>query len=172
MTAHADATARAELVVDVIGQAARHPRQQVVVTSPQPGDRRLEQVAEAVQLMPGLQVGVPGRLAGPPEAGVEVAIWFLGRGHSRHQSLVPPLEVSGVLPAEFPSHGLEQLIDLGVDELNAGVAAGDGAGRSAVEVAGPADALHPCLAVRQDRVRVQSLFLSPKTTGDLDFACP
>ena len=56
MTAHAHPTARAELVVDVIGQAARDLRQQVVVTSPQPGDRRLEQVAEAVQLMPGLQI--------------------------------------------------------------------------------------------------------------------
>ena len=52
---------------------------------------------------------------------MEVAIWFLGRGHSRDQRLVPPLEVGGVLPAEFPSHGLEQLVDLGVDELDAGV---------------------------------------------------
>ena len=52
------------------------------------------------------------------------------------------------------------------------VAAGDGAGRGAVEVAGPADALHPRLAVRQDRVRVQSLLLSPEAASDLDLAWP
>ena len=52
------------------------------------------------------------------------------------------------------------------------VAAGDRAGRGAVEVAGPADALHPRLAVPEDRVGVQPLPLAPEAAGDLDLVCP
>ena len=147
----------------MVRQAARDLREQVVVAGAQPRDRRLEQVAEAVQLMPRLQVGVPGGLPGPPEAGVQVAVRLLGGGDPRGQGVGsgPPGRRSS-LAAQFPGHGLEQLVDLGVDELDAGVAAGDGAGRGAVEVAGPADALHPRLAVPEDRVGVQPLLLSAR----------
>ena len=44
-------TGRPELVVDVVGQAARHLRKPVVMPGPQPRDRCLEQVAEAVKLV-------------------------------------------------------------------------------------------------------------------------
>ena len=94
MAADADPPVRAELVVDVVRQAARHLRQQVVVPGPQPGDRRLEQVAEAVQLVPGLQVGVARGLPGPPEAGVQVAVGFLGRGDPLGQRPVAVVEVA------------------------------------------------------------------------------
>jgi hypothetical protein len=52
VAADAGATSRPELVIDVIRQAPGHLGQQVVVTGPQPGDRSLEQVTEAVKLVP------------------------------------------------------------------------------------------------------------------------
>ena len=83
----------------MIRQAAGHLREVVVVAGSHPCDRSLEEVAEAVQLMPRLKVGVPRGLPGAPEAGVQVAVGFLGGGDPRHQGVVAALEVIGVVAA-------------------------------------------------------------------------
>jgi hypothetical protein len=134
----------------------------------QPRDSRLEEMPEAVQLVPGLKIRIPRRLPGPTEARVQVPVRPLGGRDPSCQRLVAPLECAGVLAAQLPGHGLEKLVDLGVDELDAAVAAADVTGRRPVKVAGPADALHPRLAVLEDRVRVQPLLLFPDAAGNLD----
>src|SRR6185437_16489586 len=137
----------------------------------QPGDRRLDQVPEAVQLVPVLQVRVPGRLPGPPEARVQVPVFLLGGGDPGDEGLVAVLKGRGVPAAEVPGHRFEELVNLRVDELDARVSGArttgvDGAGRRPVEVAGPADPFHPRLAVLQDHLRVELLLLLPDAAGE------
>src|ERR1700722_4495311 len=55
MTADAHPAVGPELVVHVIGEAPRDLWEVVVVAGPQPGDRRLEEMTEAVKLVPGLK---------------------------------------------------------------------------------------------------------------------
>jgi hypothetical protein len=55
MTADCHPAAGPELVVDVMRQAPGDLREEIVMAGPQPGDSRLEEMTEAVQLVPGLK---------------------------------------------------------------------------------------------------------------------
>ena len=72
------AAARAELAIDRVGRPRRDAQQPVVTERALPGHRRLDQVAEAVQLVAPGQVLVlaPGR--DDLDVGVQVAVLALG----------------------------------------------------------------------------------------------
>ena len=102
--------AGAEGRVDRVGGASGHGQQPVVAERPVPGDRRLDEVADAVQLVAELEVAVlaPGA-PGPDGEGVEVAVVALRRGDEvdrlvghRGDPVVPR-------PPELPGHALQPL---------------------------------------------------------------
>ncbi len=138
------APARAELVVDPGREPLGHRQQPPVAERPLPGDRRLEQVAGAVQLVAPLQV-----VEGPVgcrqlDVGVEVAVRPLGRGHQLDRRVGQPGELGVGPAAELPADGLEPLVDVGVQErvdvaavaAKAGVGAAVADGLEVREVAG------------------------------------
>ena len=68
VTAHGVAAVGTELAVDVLGELEGHPREVAVDAGLERGGGGLEQVPEAVQLVPPLQVGVAGALPLSAEA--------------------------------------------------------------------------------------------------------
>ncbi len=162
--AHGVAAVGTELGVDVVGQPGRHARQVAVDAGAERSSRSLEQVTEAVELVPPLQVGVARTLPRVTERGVQIAVVVLGRRDPGDQLLVLRVQARLGLP-EVPRHGLEQLVDLGVDELDPRMLVRS-TGRGGVEVAGPADALDPVQAVLDDRLLVELLVVAPEAAVD------
>ena len=115
---------RSERLADVVRVADREPDELVLAVRPGTGDRRLDEVAGAVQLVAPLQVGVPVPLARAAPHGVEVAVGLLHRSDPRDQR--PEAGVHRGVPgaADLPGHGLHELVDVGVGELPAAASAG------------------------------------------------
>ena len=159
-------TVGAERRADVVRSPPRRLDQGVRTAGPHPGDRGLQQVAGAVQLVTHLQVGVPRRLAGVPEAGVQVPVVVLRGDHPRGEPPERRLRPLVTGTSGLPGERLEQLVDLGVGELPAGPLRPGGAARGdPVEVGEPAQALHPALAVLERRVGVGPLQPGPEAVG-------
>lgn len=92
-----------------------------------PGDRRLEQMPEAVQLVPPLQIRPAVALAQAAEHRVHVAVGLLRGSDARHDRPEPLLErgvCRGIRPSDLPGERLEVLVDLGVGELPAAAPGG------------------------------------------------
>jgi hypothetical protein len=168
MPAHRRPATRTELGMEVVGKAARDRGQFVVVARAEPSDGGLDEVAVAVQLVAPFEVAVAGALSGVPEARVEVSVVVLRCGDARHDPAVALVEGGIRSSPEFPGHRLEELVHLGIDELDTRVAARSDAG-DAIEVRDPADALHPAEAVVDDDARIQLLHPGPEATRDLHF---
>ena len=115
MAVDAIAAAVARARVDEADGAHRDVEQPVVAERPMPGDRRLDQVTDAVQLVAPLEVAVrsPARHL---HVAVEVAIGSLsGRDHG--DDLVGRAARPGsASAAELPADRLEPLVDVGVEE--------------------------------------------------------
>ena len=162
----------AEHLADEVGGATGHLEQSVVGTRPGacPRDGGLEEVPEAVELVPPLQVGPARRLPGPSEGRVQIAVRLLGRGDPRDDRAEPLLErgvgIGPADPSELPGHGLQVLVDLGVRELPAASTLGQPSGRRQVEVAEPALPLEPARDVRESRRAVDSLAIRPEPARD------
>jgi hypothetical protein len=120
--------------------------------------RRLEQVAEAVQLVAEGQLAVSRGLTGPAVRGAEIAVPGLRPDERRGQGA----DLGGVLVG-VPAERLDELVDLGVGELAAGAV-----GRGSGEVAGPAEPVHPGPAVREGGGAVGRLPLAPEAAGEAD----
>ena len=95
VAADALVAALAEDLAHEVGGATGDVDQSVVGvgTRAHAGDRRLEEVAEAVQLVAPLEVGPARALARPPEPRVEVAVGLLGRRDPRDDRAEPRLEL-------------------------------------------------------------------------------
>ncbi len=116
-------TTRPEHAADVVRDPICGTHERVLARRPKPGDRRLDQVTSAVQLVPPRKVGVTLRLPCSPEPRVEVPIRLLRRDDARGQRLVEPL---GRLPglrvrraSHIPGARLYDLVGLRVGELPA-----------------------------------------------------
>ncbi len=133
-----------EPAADVVGRPHGHLGELVRAVGAEPGHAGLDEVAVAVELVAPLQVGV----AAAAPAGVEVAVALLRPGHRLGQRR--QLGVVG------PGHRLQQLVDLRVAELAAPARA------LAAEVADPAFALHPLLAVRDGDLAVERDAVAPE----------
>jgi len=168
VAAHRDATLWSEFDVEVVGKAARDRGEFVIHSGAQASNRGLDEVPEAVELVTPLKVRVARRLSRAAEARVEVAVGFLGRADSRNECVVSLLERRVRAATELPRHALEQLVNFRVHELDAHVVAADRASGRGVEVARPADALDPLLAVREDHGGVELLLVVPEAVDDLD----
>jgi hypothetical protein len=169
MPAHRRSAGGTELGVQMVGEPARDRRQLVVMARAKPGDGGLEEVAVTVQLVPPFEVAVSRTLSRMPEARVEVSVVVLCSGDPGHDSLITHLHGGIRSSSEFPGHGLEELVHLGVDELDTRVRTGSGAGQ-AIEVRDPADAFHPIEAVVDDDRRVQFLHPTPQAARDRHLA--
>jgi len=167
--AHRLPSARPEHVDEVVGEADRHVDELPATGGAQPGDRSLQQVPHRVELVAPLHVRPPGPLPRPTEGGVQVAVRVLRRGHAVDEPVVAVGEVVVGLHAELPGHRLEQLVDLRVDELDPGVVERL-PGCGGVEVARPADPLHPGLAVPDHGVGVPLLPVGPVAAGQAQVA--
>ena len=133
-----------ELLVDPVGGPDGDGQEPVVVERPVPGDRRLDQVPDAVELVAPGEVGVRDAAADHLDVAVEVAVGTLGRRHQGDR-LVGGRGQAGVRgPAELPAHRLQPLVDVGVQEgeggargVGAGLVAPVPAGRQSQVVQGP-----------------------------------
>ena len=111
--------ALAEDVAHQVGGAAGDVEQPVVRIRPRAlaGDRGLEEVPEAVELVAPLEVRPARLLPGPPEHRVEVAVGLL-RGRDPRDDGPEALVEGGIAgAADLPRERLEVLVDLGVREL-------------------------------------------------------
>ena len=159
-----------EDVADEIRRASCDREQPVVGTRPRPlaGDGRLEEMAEAVKLVPPLQVGPPRLLAGSSELGVEVAVGLLRRRHPRHDVAEGALERGIVAAADLPRGRLEELVHLGVAELAPPATRRQGSCGGAIEVRQPSLRLETTEDVVERVGGVDALSLAPEPAGDAD----
>jgi hypothetical protein len=127
-------------------------REAVVADGRFRGDRGLDQVADAVQLMAPLQVAVLGAPGEDLDERVEVAVRPLGLRDEVDREIGLRSQLVGLRPAELPSRRLEPLVDVGIEEREGRpehqpeglVAAGCPGGQSeVVEVAGPVELGEP-----------------------------
>jgi hypothetical protein len=138
------AARRPELLVDPVGGPHGDGQEPVVGEGTVPGDRRLDQVPDAVELVAPGEVAVRDAAADHLDVAVEVAVGTLGRRHQADR-LVSGRRQAGVRgPAELPAHRLQPLVDVGVQEgeggaggVGAGPVAPVPAGRQAQVVQGP-----------------------------------
>jgi hypothetical protein len=137
-----------------------------------PCHRSLEQMPQAVQLVAPREVRPALTLARSTEPRVQVSIGFLGGSDPGH-GLREILLQGGIGPTpEFPGHGLEILVDLGIGELAAAPARGQGAGCGEVEVADPALAFEPVLDMPQDVGAIGFLQCAPESTLEGELVDP
>ena len=160
---------RAEGLADMIGGPPGDPHQFILAVRAQPGDRRLQEVADVVELMAHLQIGVPTRLSGMPESCSEIAVLVLRGSNSGGQPADRRFGCCAAGPPRFPGQGLQQLVDLGVREYPPRAVVTDSAVDHMVEVGQPADPLHPAFAMCQRGGGVDLLPLPPEAAqfGDL-----
>ena len=108
--------ARPELAVDRVHGAQRDVEQPVVAERAMPGDRRLDQMADVVQLVAPGQVAIRLAAADHLDVAVDVAVGSLG-GRDEPDDLVGLARQLGVRSAaELPADRLEPLVDVGVEE--------------------------------------------------------
>ena len=163
----------AESVADMVCGTAGHLDQWIVEPDrTRPGNRRLEQVAGAVQFVAVLEVGVAALLVTVPVAGVDVAVRILGSGHSCGQAVQSRVGLLVPGTAVLPGQGFHQLVDLGVGEAPPGPVGGGRALGDPVEVGQPTQPLHPFLAVTERCKGVDALSAFPKSRGQGDLTQP
>jgi hypothetical protein len=170
VAADAIAPAGPELRAHEIGGAHGDAQQPVVRTRARAfaRHRRLEEMAEAVQLVAPLEVGPPRALALAAELGVEVPVGLLGCRDTADDGAEPRFEVGVVGAADLPGQRLEVLVHLGVRELASPAPRRQRAGGGAVEVAQPALGFQAALDVRERVAAVDGLPLAPEAAGDAD----
>lgn len=92
---------------DVVGEPARGVKYPLLAGGAVVRDGRLEEVPEAVELVPPLEVGVPGALPRPAEERVEVAVGLLG-GERRRDELVEEVGMGADPAGCLPGEGLDE----------------------------------------------------------------
>ena len=108
--------ARAELAVDRVHGTERDVEQPVVPECAMPGDRRLDEVADVVQLVAPGQVAIGLAAADHLDVAVDVPVGSLG-GRDEPDDLVGLARHLGIRSAtELPADRLEPLVDVGVEE--------------------------------------------------------
>lgn len=120
-----DLPTAAEDGVQVVGEPDRHVQQFLAAGRPVVGDRGLDEVTGAVQLVPPAQVLVAAAVRGHLEPGVQIAVGLLGIRDQRDD----PIHIGGQpgrgsragldrsgRRAELPGGGLQPLVDVGVHE--------------------------------------------------------
>lgn len=112
----------AELLAYEFGREAGDGHESVIGVRPRarPGDGRLEEVSEAVQLVPPLQGRPALALTVAAEHRVEVSVGLLRGGDPVDHAAEPLLEIAvgrGIRAPDLPRERLEVLVDLGVGEL-------------------------------------------------------
>ena len=106
-------------LVDQVGEPARDVEQTRLSPRPREGDRRLDQVAGAVELVTLLEIRpAPGRV-GDPAPGVQVAVGLLGGLDELDSVGGELLELGRALAPELPRERLEPLVDVRVAEDHA-----------------------------------------------------
>jgi len=172
VAAHRLDPALAEHLADQVRRAHRHPEQAVVGVrvGAAPGDRSLEEVPQAVQLVAPGQVRPARHLAGPPEVGVEVAVRLLGGRDPGDEVAERRLQFLVRAGAQLPGRRFEELVDLGVGELPATTSLRQRACRGEVEVPDPAFPRLPVRDVAQRDRGVRPLPFGPEAAGDPDLA--
>ena len=161
-----------EDVAHEVGGAAGDRQQPVVGarSCPLAGHGGLEQMPEAVQLVPPFQVGPAGLLAGAAELGVQVPVVLLRGGHAGDDGAERALQVGIVGAADLPRGGLEELVDLGVRELAPAAPLRQAARGGQVEVRQPSLGFEPVEDVGEGVGGVHALALTPEPAGDADLA--
>ena len=107
---------RTEGSLDVVRGADRDLEQSIVAQRAVPGDGRLDQMADAVELVTPGHVAVRMAAADDLDEGVDVAVVALGPGDGRDRLVRRGREVGVASPAELPADGLEPLVDVRVQE--------------------------------------------------------
>ena len=116
MTFDGLAAFRPELSLGGCDRTLGDEEETIVAERTVPGDRRLEEMAVAVQLVAPGQVAVLGPGSQDLHEGVEVAIRPLG-GHDEPDGLIGHLADGGIpRSAELPASPLEPLVDVRVEE--------------------------------------------------------
>jgi hypothetical protein len=106
----------AELAVDRLDGAGRDREQPIIPERSVPGDRGLHEVADAVQLMAPLQVGVRAATAEDLDERVDVAVGPLRAGDQVDRLVGGSGERRLRLPAQLPPHRLEPLVRVRVEK--------------------------------------------------------
>ncbi len=119
VTAHGNPAVGPKLAVQLARDATRNLHQAVVVPGPQARDGGLEEVAEAVHLVTPLEVAEARALSRVAKTRVEVAVRVLRGGDPVNERVVRGGKRGVAGAAKLPRHRLEQLVDLGVHELDA-----------------------------------------------------
>ncbi len=94
----------------------RDVEQAIVAEGAVPGDGRLDQVADAVQLVTPGHVAVRTAAADDLDERVEVAVVTLGLGDGRDRLVRRGRKVGFASPAELPADRLEPLVDVRIEE--------------------------------------------------------
>ena len=173
------AAIRSELRPDAIHRSLRDAHQPVIAGPTLPGDRRLDQVAGRVELVPPLEVGELPATLRHLEVGVQVAVVALCRGDEFHDGFGQADERRIGPLGDLPADRLEPLVDIGIEEgeglpgviATAGVAAFGGRCRvprrgrqpKVPEVAG---GLELGGSVRDRHVVVEALPVGPEAPRD------
>ena len=144
-------------LADMVSRAQRHLHELVPPPGTPPCDTSLDEVPEAVQLVPVLQVAVSRRLPCTTKVGVQVAIGLLHRQDPCGQRLEAFLQADIPGAADLPGHRLHQLVHVRVGELPTGAVRRQPALSGRIEVADPAHPLHPVLRVVDHDGGVQRL---------------
>ena len=156
-----------EDVADVVGDPLRHLHEFVGPAGPCPGDGGLEHVPIAVQLVTPLQVAVSIGLAGTAEDRVEVAILLLDRRDDRGEVGEAPICVSRARSTDLPGSSLHQLVHVRVCEDHTIPVLRQPTFGRGLEIAYPAEPLHPLVTVPDGGLRVDLLTATPEPPRDL-----
>ena len=156
----------AEHLVDVVGEAPRDVEQPRVPGAARVGDRCLDQVARAVELVIPREVREVLRRLGDLEVGVEVAVLLLGRRDEPDALVGEPRQLLGRRARQLPAERLEPLVEVGVGvphphELAVLLA------RRHPEVVEVPRLLQAAGAIEQQPLVVQALPVCPDAAADL-----
>lgn len=104
-----------QLGADALHCSLRDPQQPVVIERPLPGDRRLDEMAARVELVPPLEVRERPRV-GQLHVAVEVAVVPLRCRHDLDDPIRRRGEAGVALHADLPADRLQPLVHVGVEE--------------------------------------------------------
>jgi hypothetical protein len=165
---------RAELRVDVGDGPPRDVQQPVVAEGAVPRHGRLDEVAEAVELVPPLEILVGRAAPDDLDEAVEVPVRPLGRGHHTDRLVGRGGQVRVGPAAQFPADGFEPLVDVGVEEGEGGSARVGQCPVVAVQAGGQPQVVQragvpqPREAVRDRRLAVDPLPVGEEAVDDGD----